>query len=213
MLTSSEPDSWIMEYGYNDSKNKLGFIVGGDLQYQFTKVFGVTVGIDYAELGCKYDTQLDKRNKYIKDHYDNMSTMLEDDFPVKFRAGDITTKYNVVGVSLLANAYIWKGLAVKTGVEPQFLVYNKTRCKVEYLVPVQANASREDRYAVGAAAQTIDFKELNFTIPVGISYEYKNFVTDARYNFGVTNVVGYYNGKNKPNVKSRAFSLTIGYKL
>ena len=47
----------------------------------------------------------------------------------------------------------------------------------------------------------------DLSIPVGLSYEYKNFVLDGRYNFGVTNI-----SKNG-NPKNSVFQFTLGYKF
>lgn len=52
---------------------------------------------------------------------------------------------------------------------------------------------------------------------MGLSYEYRNFVIDGRYNFGLTNwakdvsVLGETMGE--VDSKNSVFQLTIGYKL
>ena len=48
-----------------------------------------------------------------------------------------------------------------------------------------------------------------FSIPIGISGEYNNFVLDARYNIGITKVNKY--GDNSQ--RSDLFVVTIGYKF
>ena len=52
-------------------------------------------------------------------------------------------------------------------------------------------------------------KSFDFSIPVGISYEYANFQLDARYNFGVTKVFDVEGSKAKNSV----FQITLGYKF
>jgi hypothetical protein len=65
-------------------------------------------------------------------------------------------------------------------------------------------------YALYSSEYGNDFKinKFDLSIPVGISYEYKNFVLDARYNWGLTKIMdagdAFYN---------RVFQLTLGYKL
>ena len=51
------------------------------------------------------------------------------------------------------------------------------------------------------------FKKFDFSIPVGISYEFSNVVIDARYVFGVT--------ENFDLIKARngGFTFTVGYGL
>ena len=50
-------------------------------------------------------------------------------------------------------------------------------------------------------------KTFDFSIPVGASYEYQNFVLDARYNIGVTKVIDGLDCRNS------VFQLTLGYKF
>jgi len=54
-------------------------------------------------------------------------------------------------------------------------------------------------------------KKFDFSIPVGISYEFFNFVIDARYNFGVTKLFDL--DKVNLDTKNLAFQLTLGYKF
>ncbi len=60
-----------------------------------------------------------------------------------------------------------------------------------------------------------DAEEVNtfdFAVPVGLSYEYQNFVFDARYNIGTTKVFknDYF---DKWNGYTNVIQLTIGYKF
>ena len=90
-------------------------------------------------------------------------------------------KYNLsyINVPVMANVYVVPGLAVKLGLQPGFCV-GKDNTK----------------------AKTVDL-----SIPVGLSYEYNNFVLDGRYNFGVTKVV------DKLDAKNSVFQITLGYKF
>lgn len=106
-----------------------------------------------------------------------------------------TTKLDYINVPILANVYVTKGLAVKLGVQPGFKVNAKYDTKTTVL---------------GAAVKTSserDIKSVDFSIPVGISYEYANFQLDARYNWGLTKI--YKHGDDKNSV----FQITLGYKF
>ena len=46
------------------------------------------------------------------------------------------------------------------------------------------------------------------SVPVGLSYEYSNFVLDARYNFGVTDLF-----KGLGTMRNNVIQLTLGYKF
>jgi hypothetical protein len=98
------------------------------------------------------------------------------------------TKNNLeyINVPVLANVYVAPGLALKAGVQVGFL----TKAKAEGL----------------------DFKELcnktDFSIPLGASYEFSDFVIDARYNLGLSNV-----GKDAGTNRNSVIMLTLGYKI
>ncbi|MBQ1650456.1 MAG: hypothetical protein II055_04905, partial [Prevotella sp.] len=55
-------------------------------------------------------------------------------------------------------------------------------------------------------------KKFNFSIPVGLSYEYKNVVLDLRYNISVTKAnkddFGY-----SEKMRSDLLQITLGYKF
>lgn len=104
----------------------------------------------------------------------------------------LTTKLDYINIPILANVYVTKGLAVKLGVQPAFNVSDKQK-----LSGGKASAEAED---VGA-------ESFDFSIPVGLSYEFNNVVIDARYNFGVTNIADGGDSKNS------VFQFTLGYKF
>lgn len=103
-----------------------------------------------------------------------------------------TTKLDYINIPILANVYVTKGLAVKLGVQPAFNVNDKVK-----LSGGKASVEAED---VGA-------ESFDFSIPVGLSYEFNNVVIDARYNFGVTNIAEGGDAKNS------VFQFTLGYKF
>ena len=103
-----------------------------------------------------------------------------------------TNKLDYINIPILANVYVVKNLAVKVGVQPAFNVNSK------------AKASQGDSSIQGSIE---GIKTFDFSIPIGLSYEYKNIVIDGRYNFGLTKVSKYADSKNS------VFQLTLGYKL
>lgn len=103
-----------------------------------------------------------------------------------------TLKLDYINVPILANVYVAKGLAVKLGIQPGFNINAKYKAEAG---------------GVEAEAKVDDAKTIDFSIPVGISYEYKNFVLDGRYNWGLTKVVKDLDWKNS------VFQITLGYKF
>lgn len=84
-----------------------------------------------------------------------------------------TQKLDYINIPILANVYVVKGLAVKLGIQPAFNVSDK--------VKVSGGST-------SITKDNTDAESFDFSIPVGLSYEYSNVVFDARYNFGVTKV-------------------------
>ena len=104
-----------------------------------------------------------------------------------------TIKFDYINIPILANVYVVKGLAVKLGIQPGF--------KVNYKWAADGVSVDGDKI--------VDSKSFDFSIPIGLSYEYNNFVIDGRYNFGVTKVFDFDGAKSKNSV----FQITLGYKF
>ena len=114
---------------------------------------------------------------------------------VKDAEGDPKLEMNYVNIPILVNAYVAKGLALKAGIQPAFNVSNK--------VKVAGISIDYDKYAPEEA----EIKTFDFSIPVGISYEYMNVCLDARYNIGVSKIADGDSGQNS------VFQITLGYKF
>ena len=131
-----------------DGKIKVGLAAGVEAEYGITETFGVSGGVLYSMEGSK--------NK------DN---------------SDFKTNLDYINVPILANAYLFKGFAVKVGVQPGLDACNKVQ----------------------------------LSIPIGLSYEYADFVFDARYNWGLTNTFKNDNSDKKSH--NSVFMFTLGYKF
>ena len=103
----------------------------------------------------------------------------------------VITRLNYLNIPLTANFYVLKGLAIKTGAQFGFLLNAKERVH-------DVDTDIKDQC-----------KKFCFSIPVGLSYEFNNFVIDARYNFAVTRVID--NAMDKK--RSDLIQLTVGYKF
>jgi hypothetical protein len=98
-------------------------------------------------------------------------------------------KLEYINVPVLANYYVAPGFAIKAGVQAGFM----TKAKSD-----------------GADLKEF-YNKVDFSIPVGISYEFSDFVIDARYNFGLSKIgkKEYTDTSNKNSV----IMLTLGYKI
>ena len=152
---------------------------GIEAEYMVTDNFSLGLGAILSNQGAKYD-YLDEsgQNKY-------------------------TVDLDYVHVPVLASFYVLPGLAVKAGVQPGF----KMRAKAKF---DDITIDLDELYKLGSelAGEDIKVSKFDLSIPVGISYEYKNIVLDARYNWGLLKVMNvgdaFYN---------RCFMLSLGYKL
>lgn len=90
---------------FKNTKMKVGFTAGAELEYQVSDIFSLSGGVMYAQEGVKFDTGVDFKigNK-------------------KFEVKDAKTNLAYINVPVMANVYVVPGLAVKLGVQPAFAV-------------------------------------------------------------------------------------------
>ena len=105
------------------------------------------------------------------------------------------------------------GLAIKAGAQLGLTTRNRVKVDGVTYSADYIRVIRQGRY--GRRVDYIEselskqFNKVDFSIPVGISYELFNFVLDARYNIGLTNVM-----KDDPeNSKNMVWQFTLGYKF
>lgn len=106
--------------------------------------------------------------------------------------GDVSLKLDYINVPILANVYVVKGLAIKLGIQPGFNVRHKATATVS---------------GVNVTTNLPGIKSVDFSIPIGVSYEFNRFVIDGRYNFGLTKLIDDSDSKNS------VFQFTFGYKF
>ena len=152
-----------------DNQSMTGFVGGAELEYQMKKWFSLSAGVMYSQEGGK--------NK-IKDL-------------------NVTEKVNLgyINIPVMANFYVWKGLALKIGLQPGFKVHEK------FDVPNNAALSTS-KYGFGNKADNFDLK-----LPIGISYDFGNVVLELRSAPGLTKPL-----KDKDYINGCA-QLTVGYKF
>lgn len=163
-----------------------GFGVAGGLEfgYQLTRRFGLTAGVIYSHQGAKREKA-------------------EGWSPAPFHIDDnsyLTLDY--INVPVLANFYVWRGLAVKVGLQPGILLAAKDH------LDVGGGGKSEDV----TDHRTLDVKSrcntIDLSIPVGVSYEFDSGIMfDARFNLGANDVFKHSKGSNI------VLQMTVGYKF
>ena len=159
---------------------KTGLVVGAFAEYRAVKWFAVSADVLFAQKGA------------------------ENEFSVKTPEVDQTLKNNFklsyIDVPVLANFYVTKGLALKAGIQPSFLIAAKN--KMSETVNGQ---SQNEKVDLKDEMNTVDF-----SIPVGISYTFRmGLVLDLRYNIGCTDLLK--DGDYK--LTNRVATLTVGWKF
>ena len=113
------------------------------------------------------------------------------------------TKYNInldyLNVPIMLAVYPVKEFGIKAGIQYGFLLKAK-----------EGDDNLKDFY-----------NKKDFSIPVGISYEFEETSVDLRYNFDLSNIVnddapfkgGFTNAVSTPKIHNAIITLTIGYKI
>ena len=131
---------------------------GVEAEYMVSDNFSLGLGAIVSNQGAKYDELYDNQGKLIEEKY--------------------TADLDYVHVPVLVSWYVLPGLALKAGVQPGF----KMKAKAKF----DDHTYDLDRvYQVNnlLTGEDIKVSKFDLSIPVGISYEYKNIVLDARYNW------------------------------
>lgn len=119
-----------------------------------------------------------------------------------------TLKLDYINIPILANVYVVKGLALKAGIQPGFCINKKVSVGGVSVDIDEAFKQADTNYKINT---------FDFSIPIGLSYEYNGLVIDARYNLGVTKVAsGYVENegiKMRSDDRHSVFQITLGYKF
>ena len=118
---------------------------------------------------------------------------------------DATIKMDYINVPIIAACRVTDNLSVKVGLQPGFLINDK--------VKVSANGASAEvglKESYDAIGMDVTINKVDFSIPIGISYDFSNVQLDLRYNAGLTNILSITGGEG---TKNSVFQFTIGYKF
>ena len=173
--------------------SKVGLVAGFEAEYGVAKNFGVSVAALYSMQGAKRDLNLNVSGNSV----------------------DVKFNLDYINIPVLAQYYIVPGLAVKAGIQFGFNVRNKVKVGTNIAGYNLKDDCSMDEFldmarALGESIPSdAKFQKFDLSIPVGLSYEYEDFVLDARYNIGTSKLI-----KSDPDSsKNGVFQLTIGYKF
>lgn len=168
------------------SRYKQGVTAGAEVACE-RGLLSVMLGVMYSNRGTKY-------NDYT---YEDVG-LIE-------KVSGIQYTLHYLEIPLMTGYEILEGLKIKAGIQPGFLL------KAKFMQSKITSEKQKDGQTKLVTTEETDrdasdiFKKFDFSIPVGISYEFSNVVIDARYVFGVT--------ENSDVIKARngGFTFTVGY--
>ncbi|MBQ4386901.1 MAG: PorT family protein [Prevotella sp.] len=142
---------------------------GGELEYALKERLSLAAGINFDMLGYSINDTGD-----VKDWY---------------------TSLNYLAVPVVANYYIYKGLAIKAGLQPGLLLSANETYK--------QNGDKHDTKV------TSHYNKFDLSIPIGLSFEFSHVVINARYLLGLTKV----NKDGDKTSRNSVIMITTGYKF
>ena len=119
---------------------------------------------------------------------------------------DVTMKLDYINVPILINFHVVKGLALKVGVQPGFLINDKAiveRNGVTVEFGIEKLIQNTPQYS------NVKLQNFDFSIPIGVSYEFSNVMLDARYCPGLVKILSDAPSSDRHIV----FQFTAGYKF
>lgn len=188
---------------------KVRLTGGIEVEYAATDWLGLSLGAMYSQQGARADGKM--YGGIVTDDVAKNYTVFQTSGNYELIVsvdGNVYSDY--INFPLLANIYIpqLEGLALKVGVQWGALVNDKLKAHMEGVL-IQNGNHLELPFSLDTERSNI-IKSADFGIPVGLSYEYKNVVLDARYYFGLTKVDATVDNEN---VRNRYLSFTLGYRL
>jgi hypothetical protein len=190
--------------------NQVGLTAGIEVEYAVSNQAGVSLCAIYSQQGSEIDGSTDLR--YTDDNGQQHAEYSE--YKGHLRA-------NYINLPLMVNYYIpvVRGLAIKAGI--QVGLRSDERLKADQLSVRHAYLPSSDVFTMQPSGLVAEMwsmvfnetdvsKSVDFGIPVGLSYEYKNVTLDARYCFGLTKTDKILEAEDNRN---RTFSVTLGYRF
>ena len=166
-----------------DKSPVVGAVIGAEAEYQITDMFSLAAGLNYSLQGSGWE------------NYSEGGVELKD---AQIELGYFT-------IPVVANFYLFKGFAIKAGIQPGFLTNAKMKYKIE-------GKSSEGNLGIDFDKSIKDdCEKFDLSVPMGVSYQFRvPVVVDLRYNLGVSKI---FKGSSDENSKNNVVQLTVGYKF
>ena len=175
-----------------DKSPIAGALVGVEAEYQLANMFSLAAGLNFSMQGSGW-SDFDEK---ISD--------------VKIEIKDNKMNLGYINVPVVANVYLFKGFAIKAGVQVGFLV----RANYEVIATYRDDKASQNLSTKFDQSIKDECKKVDLSIPIGVSYQVPTIpiVIDARYNLGLTKVIKESEEGYK-DLKNNVIQLTVGYKF
>ena len=120
----------------------------------------------------------------------------------KDKTHDLTLRLGYVNVPFTVHFYPIKRLAFKAGVQIGFLASKKAK---------QGDTKIDFDRLEAMKILPKEFNNVDVSIPMGISYEIKNFMLDVRYNMGLTRV--FKESAGYDSYRNSVIQFSLGYRF
>lgn len=228
---------------FGGTSGKVNFMAGARFEFQIAKKSAFIADINYRRLGATADNYAEfiqntpylSGNFYAKgpnDYYANKYRQI-----IMDRGGIIADFKKVtldcISVGPRFKQGITDGLSVMVGVECSIVLsakwhfheidnYGKPKnYPVEGVIiriPDSEEFNRDDYewiYTEGDNSRDIGdlFENVNLAIPLGLTYDYKNFSVNATYHLPLTKCASGSDNWGDYSLRNQSFDFTIGYRL
>lgn len=173
------------------SRVKPGLTVGLDAELQATDLLSVSMGLHYSMQGSRYP-DFERSEGDLVEGNSNWHTNLD-----------------YLNLPLLLGYRVGGGFSVKAGVQVGMLVGAKDKKSKTEIIPVEVGGRRQGNAVSQSMDLLDDCKKVDFSIPIGVSYEFEHVIVDARYNLGLTRLYKLDLVKSRNSV----IQLSVGYRL
>ena len=171
---------------------RIGLNAGIEWEYQFANRVSLSMGLSFSMQGGKGKYNFVEAIVFLNNF---QNVVYVGDFQAT-----LISKMNYFQLPVMANVYVVKGLALKVGVQGGLNV------RADYKLTISTSQGTVKEKGT-LSDLGIDVNDFTLSIPVGLSYEYRNFVIEGRYNIGITKNFKNMNGRNN------VFQLTMGKKF
>jgi len=216
-------------------KAKVGYGVGVEAEYRFSRWFGLSLGAEWSVMNHK-DCQTARITMYDIGSDGTLLKFCED-----ISSDCISLRY--LNVPVLLNVHVWKGLTVRTGVQVGDLIAARMKGTVTQVRSADFNSALSTTYT---QLQTVPTDEvayymgrhpdeplsdegivnpiwmegdlnqgvrsqchrLDIAIPVEVSYEWRGITLGVGYQFGLRDVDG-----TEDDLYNRNLSIRLGYRI